>query len=171
MGKFQVNYTWYKRIYFIMQIIVPSFIILFLAAFFVIIYESIQSKDHSEIGYALFAANAISCNCLLAFGRSPIFMNRFEEREQRLIYNAAAMFLYSTIISLFVSAYIYANTDKGFGKNEIVGTVTGQWIINISVAVGLGISILFSIAGVIFFFRWAKKASDKTGDEMEKEHN
>lgn len=162
------NYRQFEIINNIISIAFLIIAILFTLAFFNIIYSGIENKDYTNFSYALFAANAIICNSLLAFGRSPIFIDRYDKNEQRIIYLSAAMFLYAAIISFFVSGWIYMSTDKDFAGNTLIqyGAIGHKFIL-VSLSISLGVSILFNIAGLIFFIKWSKKAMNKVSEEIE----
>lgn len=172
MKKFTLtSYEQYKRIRSIISVVFLLFLILFTFAFFKIIYSGVASKEYTKFSYGLFAANAIICNSLLAFGRSPVFIDRFDKNEQKLIYISAAMFLYAAIIGFFVSGWIYVNTDKDFAGNALIqNSSIGHQFILVSLSIGLGISVLFTISGLIFFYKWSNKAIGKVSDEL-KENN
>lgn len=168
MRKFTVrSYKQYKRVKTVISIVLLIFLILFTFAFFKIVYTGVASKDYSKFSYALFAANAIICNSLLAFGRSHVFIDRFDMKEQKLIYSSAAMFLYAAIIGFFVSGWVYVNTDKDFAGNAFIQSSSiGHQFILFSLSIGLGVSILFTIAGLIYFYRWSNKSILKVSDEI-----
>ena len=131
-------------------------------------YNGIYGKDHSRFCYALFAANVVLCNSLLAFGRSPVFIERFNIQEQKLIYLSATMFLYAALFGFFLSGWIYVNTDKSFvGTDGIQSTSLGQKLMLGSLAVGLCVSVIFSIVRLGYFFKWSKKAIDKVSSELD----
>lgn len=152
----------------ITQTLVFVFLVLFTYAFFLIIYEGVKNQDQTKFSYALFAANAIICNSLFAFGRSTIFMERHDAAAQKLIYLSATKFLTAAIISFFVSGWVYANTDAAFmGQSFAHKSALGYQIILISLAISLGIVIIFSIAGLYFFSKWFLKSFEKTVSSME----
>lgn len=162
------NRKTYKAISGIIEIVVPLAILLFVIGFIKIMYNGISGKEYSKFCYALFAANAILCNCLLAFGRSPIFIGRYSSQEQKLIYMSATMFLYAAILGFFLSGWIYVNTDKSFlGAETMQSSPWGQQFILGSLATGLSTSVILSLAGIAYFFRWSNKAFGKTCSELD----
>lgn len=161
MALFKINNpTTYRFILTAIQIIFSIIIVLFVYAFFNIMYKAFEKRhDYSSFCYSLFAANAIICNNLFGFGRSHIFMERFTFKEQKSVYFSAVMFLYAAICSFIMSGWVYANTDKDFlGNGDLQSHIIGKYILLVSLALGVGISIIFSIAGIIFFFKWANSA-------------
>jgi hypothetical protein len=162
----------YKLIKNIVSVVLLYILLLFTYTFFSIIYKGIEGKNYTTFSYALFAANAVLCNSLLAFGRSGIFIERFDKDEQKLIYFSSAMFLYAAIVGFFVSGWVYTNTDKNFmGDSFVYKTNFGHKFMLVSLSIGLGVSILFSIVGLVFFGRWVKKASDKVLTNIEGKRN
>ena len=168
MRKLKVNsYRQYKIIKAVLNTIITAFLIIFIIVFFAFLHEKIVNKDYTKFIYAFFAANAIITNILFAFGRSPIFMTRYNEKEQKLIYRSATMFLCAAMISFFVCGYVYVNTNSDF-VSDFHSIYIVKQIISISFTVGVGFVVLLSVSGFIFFYLWLRKSMDKVNDEFEK---
>ncbi|MDN3587166.1 hypothetical protein QWY86_10835 [Pedobacter aquatilis] len=66
-----------------------------------------------------------------------------------------------------MSGWVYANTDKDFlGNGDLQSHIIGKYILLVSLALGVGISIIFSIAGIIFFFKWANSAFSNASKDL-----
>lgn len=151
----------------ILFMIIPFVLGLFVVAFIILIYQGVESKDLTKFCYGLFAANAIICSSLLSLGRSPYFVSRYSLEEQKPIYWAGIMFLYSTIISFLIVGWIFVNTDTDFfGKEWPQSSELGHIIIMISYSLGILLIVLFSIIGIFYFFKWSRIASKRMRSEM-----
>ena len=159
----------FKFVALVIKFLIPFFLLIFIYVFFSFIYKGIATKNYNQFCYALFVANGITCNCLLGFGRSQVFISRSNEVEQKWIYFSACMFLTSAIIGFFLSGWIYVITDKDFFNSSfLVNNYIGHQIIMISLTIGLGISIILSIIGIVYFFKWINKATDDLNEQIKK---
>ena len=167
MKKIKVNsYRQYKAIRTVVNTIVTAFLIIFIIAFFLIVFKLTKNADYAKFAYAFFAANAIITNILFALSRSPIFMTRYTDKEQKIIYRSATMFLCAAVISIFICGYVYVNTNSDFLKDSFIATDIANQVISISFMIGTGFAVLFSSLGFFFFYLWLRKAMDKIIEDL-----
>lgn len=158
----------YKFIISIFEWIVIFIFILIGLVFIKLVYDGVEAKDQASFCYGLFAANAIICNVLFGLGRSPVYLERFNSAEQKLVYLASLRFLYAAILTFVMSGWIYVNKDQSFfGEAWLQSSEFGKIILNWSLAVGITISIGFSVSGIILFYKWTQIAMDKFNSENE----
>lgn len=171
MRNFKLSYQQYQFISTVVGGVVLIIALLFIYVFFAMIYRIIDGKEYTTFSYALLAANAVICSILLAFGRSPVFIERHKGKGEQLVYFAALMFMYAAIISFIISGWAYVNTDKSFHSASWLGKkLSNAKFIAISFTIGIGIAITFSLGGVIYFFRWTRLAIKQFSRDMDKEN-
>jgi hypothetical protein len=149
-------------------LIIP--IILFIS-FCVFVYRDLKASMTPNYAYALFAANALATNLILNLGRSPVFLKDYSEiKHQRLIYRSAVMFLFSAFLSLFTAGYIYL--EKSEQTLPLLAKDINDTLVLSFVSVITALSIIFTIIGLTYFFRWCyiavKLFLDEENDRLSK---
>lgn len=154
-------------------IMIAFLTLIFFIAFFKIIYEGLEKiDDYTGFCYALFAANAIICNTLFNLGRSLIFIKKFGDEEQMLIYNSGLMFLYASILTFLISGYAYFSTANHFASNSFIHNLPYvNIIIILSLTLFVGSSIICSISGLVYFFKWFSRALEISAKKSKEEIN
>ena len=150
------------------------FLLLFIYVFFVLIHKIIIGIDITklvEFIYALFLANVAATTMLFALERSPTFNDISDKTSKKLIYYSSIMFLCAAFISLFNSAYAYINIASDVTKDNFVSNEISMQIEIVSVTGATGLSVIFSMAGLIILFICSIKAMKKITSDKKNKNN
>jgi|GEM_PF-4014370 len=174
MNYYKARSFWLPIIYNTVLGVIIFFSAIFIYTYFSFIYKIIITEDkvaYTKFSYALFAANAVAASCLFAFGRSPVFILRFFGKGEKIIYQSGTMFLFATLIGFFLSGWSYMITYVSFENiSNLIPKSFDEKYNKIYFSVCFGIILLFSIAGLFNFLKWATLANKLLSTEKEAEN-
>ena len=150
-------------------------LVVFLLFILILLYNGVKDKDLTIFAYSIFVGNSIICNALFALGRSFIFIDTYKEREQKLIYSSAVMFLCSSMIFLLLSGFAYISTDTNFfgntgwtGATKYIGGFAFATLVALCLT---GIGFFYFLKWVLIaLIRYLSKVMKKNYKEIEEEN-